>query len=297
MITILMRRTRRWIGACVVVSLFALAACSAGSSGSKQLRVVASFYPLAWAAEQIAPSARVEDLTPPGGEPHDVQLTARQRLEIQSASVVFILGKGFQPEVERAAKDARGRVVDLLEGLDLLPSTEEGLEADPHVWLDPKLMVSIVGKMALIIQDIDPTGHDYVARARDVDEAIERLYTSYFQTLGTCAIKTLVTTHEAFGYLAKRFGLTQLGLTGLTPEAEPSAAQIQHVRELARRHEVGAIFYEDSDEGRRIGRSVASDVGVPALPLHTLENDPAPRDYLTQMERNLTDLKRGLRCR
>jgi zinc transport system substrate-binding protein len=274
-----------------------MAACSSGGSGSKQLRVVASFYPLAWAAEKIAPDAKVTDLTPPGGEPHDLQLTARQRLEIQNASVVFTLGKGFQPEVERAAKDARGRVVDLLEGLDLLPSTEKGLQADPHVWLDPKLMVSIVGKIALIIQDIDPAGDDYVGRARNLDQAIEREYTSYFQTLSGCALKILVTTHEAFGYLAKRFGLTQLGLTGLTPEAEPSAAQIQHVRQIAGRGEVGAIFYEDSDEGRRIGRSVASDVGVPALPLHTLESDPAPLDYIGQMERNLPNLKRGLRCR
>jgi zinc transport system substrate-binding protein len=295
MITILMKRG-------IAVSVLActmLAACSSGGGGDRgAMKVVAAFYPLAWAAQRIAPGADVEDLTPAGGEPHDLQLTARQRSDVESARVVFLLGRGFQPELEKAVKDAHGRIVDLLEGVTLLPSTEDGLAADPHAWLDPSVMQQIILTMAATLIDVDPAGRDgYGKRGSELAHDLNLLDVVYRSGLGSCTLKTLVTTHEAFGYLAKRYGLTQLGLTGLTPEAEPSAAQIQHVRELARRGQVGAIFYEDTDEGRRIGRSVASDVGVPAVALHTLESDPALLDYLSQMRKNLTQLRRGLRCR
>jgi len=290
------RRAAVWLAATVVLA--AGLGCGSNGAAGARLRVVAAFYPLAWAAHQVAPDAGVEDLTPRGGEPHDLQLTARQRLDVQRASLVLILGKGFQPEVERAVRDTQGRVVDLLEGLPVLPSTEAGLKADPHVWLDPVLMRSIVGRIGAAIATVDPENRTaYAAGTAALEAKIAALDTSFRGALGACALKTLVTTHEAFGYLSKRYGLTQLGLTGLTPEAEPTAAQIQHVRSLARDGAVGAIFYEASDEGRRIGRSVASDVGVPALPLHTLESDPSPLDYLGQMQRNLAVLRQGLRCR
>ena len=273
-------------------------ACTSRSGNKPRLRIVASFYPLAWAARQIAPGAQVTDLTPKGGEPHDLQLTARQRLVIQDASVVLILGKGFQPDVERAAKESNRRILNLLEGVALLPSTEKGLGADPHVWLDPRLMRDVALKIAATFVDVDDRDREvYLKRGNELGRSLEALDRDYRQTLSTCDLKTVVTTHEAFGYLAKEYGLTQLGLTGLTPEAEPTARAIARARDLARRGAIAAIFYESSDEGTRIGRSVAGDVGVPALPLSTLENQPASGDYHTEMTASLAQLKRGLRCR
>ena len=127
-------------------------------------------------------------------------------------------------------------------------------------------------------------------------QQLSTLDASFRMVLTECALKTIVTTHEAFGYLARRYGLTELGLTGLTPEAEPAAAQIRRVRDLARQGKVAAIFVEATDEGRRIGRSVARDAGVPARDLRTLESDPRPDDYLSAMRANLTSLRTGLRC-
>ena len=137
---------------------------------------------------------------------------------------------------------------------------------------------------------------DISQRATLLMQQLTAVHTDYLNALSACKLSTLVTTHESFGYLARRYGLTQLGLTGLTPEAEPSAAQIQRVRQMAQRHQVGAIFYEASDEGERIGKSVARDVGVPGLPLHTLESNPKPNDYLSQMRTNLENIKKGLDC-
>ena len=291
-------RFRAVVGVIAAMSVLGLGGCKDSGSGGA-VRVVASFYPLAWAAEQVGGDAvTVEDLTPSGGEAHDLQLTARQRIAVQDADLVLMLGKGFQTEVERAARDSGGRVVDLLEGLELLPAVEEELDADPHVWLDPVLMQRIVTRVGEELGRVDPDARaDYTQRAINTEAGkLSPLGDSYQRTIATCSLKTLVTTHEAFAYLAKRYALTQLGLTGLTPDAEPSAAQIQKVRDAARRNEVGAVFYEASDEGRRIGESVAGDVGVPALPLNTLESDPAPNDYLSQMNQNLASLEQGLRC-
>jgi len=273
------------------------AACGSGPKATGHRKVVAAFYPLAWAAGQVAPGALVEDLTPPGGEPHDLQLNAKQRIDVQGADVVLILGKGFQPALERASKDAKGTVVDLLRGLPLLPSTEQGIQADPHVWLDPKLMRSVVAQIANALAAADATNAaSYRSRAASLESTLDGIDSQYRTGLASCDLKTIVTTHEAFGYLAREYGLVQLGLTGLTPEAEPSAAAIQRVRSAVAHGRVGSIFYEATDEGRRIGRNVAHDVGVPPLPLSTLESDPAPHDYLYEMRTNLVELKKGLRC-
>ena len=295
-------RCRRVAAATVLASLVIamLSSCAGeGSEATAGVTVVAAFYPLTWAARQVGGEAvTVEDLTPAGAEAHDIQLTARQRADVQDATLILLFGKGFQQELEDAARDTSGHAVDLLEGLSLLRSKDEELEADPHVWLDPVLMREIVGKVGEALAGVDATNATaYRRRASVVQEQLDGLGASYREALGACALKTMVTTHEAFGYLAKRYGFTQLGLTGLTPEAEPSATQLLTVRELARDKKIAAVFVEATDEGRRIGRSVARDVGLPALDLNTLESDPKSEEYLSQMRENLANLKVGLRCR
>ena len=94
-----------------------------------------------------------------------------------------------------------------------------------------------------------------------------------------------VTTHEALGYLAAEYGLTQLGIEGLTPESEPSAARIQAASVAIHDGEAApAVFYEGTDEGKRVGDAVAADVSVSALSLGTLESDPSPQDYVSLMD-------------
>lgn len=291
---------RRIVPCLVALLVLAGTACSGSKApDDSRIPVVAGFYPLAWAASQIGGTAvSVRDLTPVGGEAHDIQLTAQQRAAIQDAKLVLLLGKGFQPDVEQAVKDTSARVVDLLSGLPLRPPTKEELDADPHVWLDPTLMRRIVRAVGDALSAVDPKGReDHDRRTAEIEKELTKLDDEYRSQLAKCRLRTIVTTHEAFGYLAARYGLTQLALTGVTPEAEPSAEQIQRVRELGRQKKVAAVFFEATEEGRRIGDSVSFDAGVPALPLHTLEADPLPEDYLSQMRKNLARLAEGLHCR
>ncbi|MGH2711795.1 MAG: metal ABC transporter substrate-binding protein, partial [Actinomycetota bacterium] len=127
---------------------------------------------------------------------------------------------------------------------------------------------------------------------RDVGELDQRFEAG----LSDCETKEMIVSHEAFGYLADRYGLTQVGLAGLEPEGEPTAAALQQAVDLLRAGDAKAVFYEASEEARRIAEAVASDAGVQALPLNTLESEPSQGDYLTTMEENLASLREGLVC-
>jgi zinc transport system substrate-binding protein len=272
--------------------------CTPNRASNRRLAVVASFYPLAWVAEQVGGRrVVVDDLTPPGGEPHDLSISARQRSEVMSANVIVLIGGGFQPQVESSARQSKGRVVDVGEGLTTRPSNKEGLVSDPHFWLDPISLARAASRVADAFGAVDPAGRaEYERGASRVGKQLDDLDLHFRAGLSHCRYSTLIVTHEAFGYLAARYGLQQLGVTGLTPEAEPSATSLQEAAGAVRDGKAGAVFFEESDEGRRVGTSVAGDIGVPALSLHTLESDPAPADYIATMERNLDALKRGLRC-
>jgi zinc transport system substrate-binding protein len=282
----------------VALSLLAVACDGKGTEG--KVSVVASFYPLAWIGERVGGDlVDVENFTPPGIEAHDVTLSAGQRADVQDADIVLLLGDyGFQPEVEKAAEDASGDVVKVAANLDLVPSDREDLSVDPHVWLDPVLMEQIVPRVAAALAKVDPANASvYDEGERAVMDELAALDTAYRNGLAGCAYTTFITTHEAFGYLASEYGLEQLGIEGLTPESEPSAERIQAAIDAIDAGDAApAIFYEGTDEGRRVGQSVAADADVPALSLSTLEFDPAPEDYLSAMRANLASLREGLRC-
>src|SRR5215470_4100273 len=130
----------------VAVTLLAAGCGSASGSGGKT-SVVAAFYPLAYAAEQLGGSkVDVRNLTPPGAEPHDIELSPKDVGRIQSADVVLYFSHGFQPAVEQAAQDAQGTKVDALAGIRLRPG-------DPHVWLDPVLYAGIVRKVGAALHE------------------------------------------------------------------------------------------------------------------------------------------------
>lgn len=292
----------------LTVSALVGTACSAGSGSERS--VVASFYSLAFAAERVAgPSVEVIDLTPPGGEAHDVELTFEQRSAIENADVVLYLGEiGFQPQVEDSVQDASGIVVDLTEGIELAEGhahDEEAVQAeeeepaiDAHVWLDPVLFQGLVDRIGDGLTEADPKGTgDYREGAGALRDELTELDGRFREGLADCEVTEMIVSHEAFGYLADRYGLEQHGLAGLEPEGEPTAAALQEAAELLRSEGARAVFYEASPEAERIARSVASDAGVAALPLHTLESRPPEGDYLSVMEDNLESLREGLGCR
>jgi zinc transport system substrate-binding protein len=254
--------------------------------------VVAAFYPVAYAAQRVGGNrVDVTNLTPAGAEPHDLELTPDQIDEILDADLVVDLGQGFQPAVEKAAAQRDGPTVSLL---------PKGTK-DPHIWLDPVRMTTIVRRVQRSLTQADPRGRATYARNADAFVAeLDALNHRYAQGLATCARKEIVTGHEAFGYLAQRYGLRQEGVAGLSPDAEPDAQRLGQLADLVKKQGVTTVFTE-SLVSPRIADTLAREAGVTTETLNPLEGLTDKEiahgaTYVTVMDANLVKLRRALGC-
>lgn len=264
----------------VLVLALALTGCR-GAAASSEPRVVAAFYPLAWAAEQMTRSP-VVNLTPPGVEPHDIELAPSDVETIRTAKVVVYLGGGFQPALEDALAERTGVSEDVLYG-----------DSDPHVWLDP---VRFARSVAGIARSLD--GIESAAR---VLRQLQHLHRAYRRGLADCDRRTIVTTHAAFGQLAARYRLTQLSLAGRSPESEPTPRTLERQVDELRRSGATTVFAEPL-QSHRVADTVAREAGVRVAILDPLEGLSEHRleageDYLSVMRANLEALREALGCR
>lgn len=260
---------------------------------------MAAFYPLAYAAERVGGEAvAVTNLTPPGAEPHDVELSARDVERVRSAGVVLYLGSGFQPALERAAEGARGETVDLLDGLEQRTGAsdehaDDREAVDPHVWLDPVLYAEVVDRIGRALSR--------PKEAAALEAELVALDAEFRAGLEDCERRELVTSHAAFGHLAERYGLEQIALTGLSPEAAPSPRGLERVVEEVREHSATTVFFETL-VSPRLAQTVAREAGAKTAVLNPLEGltpEELDRgeDYFSVMRANLASLRQALGCR
>jgi zinc transport system substrate-binding protein len=275
-----------------------LASCASSSSGQtgQKPTVVAAFYPLQYAAEQVGGSAiEVTNLTQPGVEPHDLELSAQQVGQIADADLVLYV-KGFQPAVDEAiAQQAPDRAIDVSAALKQL--TVDGA-ADPHVWLDPANMAIIADEIAARLSKISPAAAAaFASNSTSLAEAMSALSQEYTLALANCRTKTMVVSHDAFGYLASAFGLTQVGISGLSPEAEPSPARLKDVAAIVDKEGVTTIYYETLVDPK-VAQTIADETGATAKKLDPLEGlqPGATGDYASVMRENLATLATGQGC-
>ena len=298
---------RRAAAASVIGAFLMVTGCaSPAPTGSPSLSIVTASYPLQFLAERIAGGrATVVNLTAPGAEPHDLELTAQQLTQLAQADLV-VYQKGFQPAVDEAITAVGPHAtVDVTAGITLQPGpVADGSTAspsiDPHIWLDPNLMVTMAHTVSAALIKVTPADEQTITAS--TNELVGRLTTldGAFRTgLASCSRREFVTSHEAFGYLASAYELTQIPIAGLDPTTEPTAARIKEVQDLVRRYRVTTIFYETlvSDA---VARTIATDLGLKTDVLDPLEGiTDASRgdDYLEVMEANLTALRTANECK
>jgi len=287
----------------LILSIILVAGCGGSASSGDRVDVVTAFYPLFYAAERVGRDAvSVSNLTPPGAEPHDVELSAREIEGVRSADLVLYLGSGFQPALERAIESASGESFDLLEGLDLSEEAgdddhhegdghEEAL--DPHVWLDPTRYAAIVERIGAAL------GRPQAAVA--LEGELSQLDAELRAALADCERNEIVTSHAAFGYLAERYGLEQIALTGLSPEAEPTPRELERVIGEVSEHGATTVFFEtlvSPDLAETVARETGARTAV-LNPLEGLTEEELSRgeDYFSVMRENLAALREGLGCR
>jgi zinc transport system substrate-binding protein len=312
--------------------LLGAAACTAsGANAGGRIDVVAAFYPLQFVAERVGGDAvAVSSLAKPGAEPHDLELNPRQLAQVADARLVLYLS-GFQPEVDEAvANQARDRAFDVATVEPLLdaagdhghdaqkddaqkdegekdegekseadPAGTGGVgEKDPHVWLDPTRLATVADRVAERLAGVDPARTaDYRAAATGLRGELEKLDREYADGLATCRRREIVVSHAAFGYLAERYDLEQVAITGLSPESEPSPRRLAEITEEARNHGATTIFFETLvDPG--VAETIARQVGARTAVLDPLEGLPAGStgDYFSVMRTNLDALRPALGC-
>jgi zinc transport system substrate-binding protein len=297
-------RIRAVLCAALVVAF--LAGCSSDPSASSDaVRVVANFYPLAEAVQRVgADLVQVDNLTAPGVEPHDLELTPRQVEAIDAADLVVYLGGGFQPGVEDALGDASGATLDASATMRSLPvpsGEEDTLTADPHVWLDPERYREMVTEVRDALSAVDPANAaTFRANAGAYERELDALDGDFRRGLADCARSLIVTSHAAFGYLAERYGLTQEAISGLSPDAEPTPQRIADLKTLVEREGVTTIFTEEL-VSPKVAETLASETGATTAVLNPLESltpdeEAAGADYVSVMRDNLSILRGALGC-
>ena len=302
----------------VVLATMALTACgpaagSADTTAGDRVNVVAAFYPLAFATEQIGGGhVAVTNLTKPGAEPHDIELTPQDVASVSNARLV-VFEKGLQGAVDQAVKSQggdRGLDVAPSAGLDLVfqpnvgaPAETSGENAagstDPHFWLDPLRYANVAKVIAERLAGIDPTNQaDYELNAKTFDDKLTTLAGEFKTGLANCQRTDIVTSHSAFGYLAERFGMTQIAINGLSPNQEPKATEIAAVSTYAKAHGVTTI-YAETLVSPAIAETVAKEAGAAMAtldPIEGLTENSAGKDYFEVMRSNLKALQAGQGC-
>lgn len=324
------------VAGAVALGLTALSACSTsdaadGGNGDK-LKVTASFYPMQFLTERIGGEhVAVTSLTKPGVEPHDLELTPRQIGSISESDYVLYL-KGIQPAVDDAIKQSGVKnTVDAAtlttlenhgsevsghdhghEGEEEHGHEEESHEehsegdghnhgeeggADPHIWLDPVKYAEVAKGVGKSLEKADPDhAADYKKNTDALVAELGELNTAYETGLKSTSTKTFITTHSAFGYLAERYGLTQQGIAGIDPEAEPSPARIQEIHTIAEKEKATTVFFETLASDRT-AKTLAKDTGLKTGvldPLEGITDKSQGADYIEVMESNLAALQKAL---
>ncbi|NTW42422.1 MAG: zinc ABC transporter substrate-binding protein [Cellulomonadaceae bacterium] len=313
------RRARAQAGAAACAAGLALALTACSSTGSAQgtsggtdaeLQVLASFYPLQLVAERVGGEhVNVGSLTPPGAEPHDVELSPAQVSEVGAADLVVYLS-GFQAAVDDAVTEAApSATLDAADVVTLREGAEGGEEhadeaedeahgtLDPHFWLDPSLMPGLVQAVADELSTLDPgAADDFQANADTLAQEFEDLDAQYASTLATCTQRTFVTAHEAFGYLAARYDLQQVGISGLDPESEPSPARLAEVSQVIEDAGVTTVFFETL-VSPKVAQTLAADLGIEAAVLDPIEGvTDDTSDYFSIAQANLEALSVASSC-
>ncbi len=294
--------TRRLLPLVLAAALLAASGCGARANGGGRPRIAAAFYPLAWLARQVAgPGFTVQNLTRPGAEPHDLELTPRQVIDVGEAKLAFYV-KGVQPAVDKAVREhAKHHSLDAESLVTTLPAPQDEAHdgaADPHLWLDPVRFATVATALGERLARVDARGAaGYRARAAQVVAGLTALDGEFRTGLRACARRDIVTGHSAFGYLAARYGLRQVGVSGLDPEAEASPSRIVELTGLIRRTGATTVFTETL-ASPKTAAALAQEAGVRTEVLDPVEGvRPGSRDdYYSIMRRDLAALRTALGC-
>ena len=267
---------------------FACLALAADAAEARKLKVLTSFLPIYSFTVNVAGDlADVENLLPPGASPHDFQLSPADRKKFGSAELVVVNGLGVETWLDKLLKDSKKQVGIASAGL--------GKKTNPHIWLDPVLAAHAVTNILRALQVADPAHADgYAANAKAFLGKLAAIDAEFRQGLTPARGAAIVTYHDAFEHLARRYGLRVVAVIEETAEVSPGPRHLARLRQTIQAEGVKAIF-TDAEHPQKLAEQLSKDFAVRVAPLHTLENGELTRTaYEDGMRKNLAVLKSTL---
>lgn len=279
---------------------------------NQAIGVTTTFYPLAEFARAVGSDlVQVTALTPPGAEPHEYEPTAQDLIKIRNSQLFIINGSGLDAWGEKIAPDVVSHgttVINMADDVQRMESqnNEEVASAqknqwDPHYWLNPIIASQEVDAIAGALAHIDPTNKNiYLANAKKYNDELSQLDQDYQTGLKNCASRTVVTTHAAFGYLAKQYNLQTIAVAGLSPNAEPTPQHLVAISQTMKNQNIQYIFFETL-ASPRLAQIIAQETGAQTLVFNpieglTKEEQAQGKNYLAIMRDNLHNLRIALSC-
>ena len=299
-----------------LLALVGLSACKEDSQAEfknkeKQLKIVATFYPMYDFTKNIVGDAgEVSLLIPAGTEPHDYEPSAKDMAKITEADAFVYHNENMETWVPSAIdswKKGKPNVIEGTKEMLLLPggeeehdhSHEEGHhhELDPHTWLSPhqaiKEVTSIKNQLVKLYPEkkaiFEENAKNYLAKLEELDK-------NYTDTLKEAKQKNFVTQHTAFSYLALDYGLNQVGISGINPDQEPDPSRIAELKHYVEDNGINYIYFENNNQGKA-AQTLADETNVQLEVLNPLESltkkqMDAGENYVSVMKENLTALKK-----
>jgi zinc transport system substrate-binding protein len=270
--------------------------------------ITTSFYPLYYFTKQIVgDKANVINITPSGSEPHDYEPTTTDIINIEKSELLVLNGgtlEAWGNKIQTQFKNSSTKVIVAGKGLTSeIYKNENGNNAtDPHIWLDPKLAEKEANTIAESLYEIDPTNQVYYQdNWSTLNKKLAQLDHDYTNGLSSCSSKNIITSHAAFGYLAKDYNFNQIAISGLSPDSEPSPSQLSNIANFAKKNNVKYIFFE-SLASPKLSQTIANEIGAKTMVLNPIEGlTPAENklgeNYISIMGNNLSNLKIALECK
>ncbi len=291
----------------LILVLIMIDANTTNNSRSNKIKIAASFYPLYNFAQEVGGNkVRVTNVTPAGAEPHDYEPSPRQLINAQQSQIFIYDGGTMEPWISKFLPDYQHIVVKASKGISLQAGQDEnGVIStkiqDPHFWLDPVLAEQIIANIQNGLVKARPADKKYFeVRAKIYEDKLAKLDKEYRQGLSNCKFNTIITSHAAFGYLAKEYNFKALSIAGISPDQEPSPAKLAELSQLVKKEGIKYIFFERLTSPR-LADTIAKETGAKTIVFDPIEGlsqseQKQGKDYLSIQRENLSNLKTALSC-
>lgn len=283
---------------------------SQDSKEAKGMKIVTSFYPIYAMVKEISGDLNDVRMIQSSSGIHSFEPSANDIAAIYDANVFVYHShtlESWAGSLDLSLQNSKVKVIEASEGMtfERVPGLEDmqagdGIDEktlyDPHTWLDPEKVAEETQIIADKLSELDNANKDtYQKNAQSYSNKAHDLTNKYKPIFEKASQKTFVTQHTAFSYLAKRFGLNQLGIAGISPDQEPSPRQLTEIQEFVKTYKVKTIFTE-SNASSKVADTLVKSTSVSLKTLNPLEADPQnDKSYLENLEENLAVLAQELK--